>query len=905
EWSCNAMLERTTRSYLEDILSKDITYLDGRELIALDDKRTLRRTSRNGSRSGSRTRDDACLASEERNMTRKTRTRRPRIPAIQSGYCAVCSLPYNSVEDHIQSKKHLKLIGEDANYIALNGSLNGFLHTNSIPFLNLNGIDAIGVHETSLDEFSPKYKRKNMPRTRAASVVCDRVVKPSPLSPTGSDVTGHHLRSRRNINYMTPPLDDDSLQERPDIILPEKRDVEPAHREYKEYRELRSSTRALAKLTEQISDHQEEVWNSGRPKRACIKQKRTSANEALVVDKTAHGKDDAKKNRSQSPRRDEKEDKGLIVKFKKLRNSELIQLNNEATNFLFPKKEEDSTDDEDIDVDGPDTTVSSIEKDESTLLSSDAEDTVKSPHKFKIEDEASMDSTCSEGKRKRRRRTHAEAFIMDNQKYYKFETPGSRLRYQGTYLSSGMRSPKHNGECTIKTERTESTEEPLEKMVKINRDAKVIIDNYKFSFEKIPTNAPWYEAFQRLDKGEQRYFAFSDKNFWDPFILPYQMPSMTPLDPKVCARHYNELLKCICNTPSETDSTGCSTPEHSTASTPSLYEPDLDEDSKMSAATVSSTCSLDEVRVVARKRRGRGSGPQGSGGGKNPRKSPRQHASTLAILSSFIHQRKRRSKNRMLDESLPAIPEEENAQQSPQEVTQEKRQLQPIRRKPKSPQRRFKPKIDYISMARQIDDHLDMALDDNLEDLDIGGENTVDFCRRGREELQEVLLRDARPQAGQEAEKNKTGWPNKNRRLVRKGQDKEKEDENDNDNDDSTIDSVSVNLDSDDDESNSTDSIKKVNSGGEIKQSEEVPGDANRDSADKSPNDKVLTNKVTNGADLQPYVCVQKLDSDKLLGRHCRGGALRKAGRRLRRPAGSPKSPRTLRRPRGRWYRER
>lgn len=40
-------------------------------------------------------------------------------------------------------------------------------------------------------------------------------------------------------------------------------------------------------------------------------------------------------------------------------------------------------------------------------------------------DDGSMDSTCSESKKKRRR-THAEAFIMDNQKYYKFETPGSR-----------------------------------------------------------------------------------------------------------------------------------------------------------------------------------------------------------------------------------------------------------------------------------------------------------------------------------------------------------------------------------------------------------------------------------------------------------------------------------------------
>lgn len=54
---------------------------------------------------------------------------------------------------------------------------------------------------------------------------------------------GHDLRSRRNVNYMTPPLDDDNLQESFDIDLPPE---EPAHPVFKEYRELRSSTRALA-----------------------------------------------------------------------------------------------------------------------------------------------------------------------------------------------------------------------------------------------------------------------------------------------------------------------------------------------------------------------------------------------------------------------------------------------------------------------------------------------------------------------------------------------------------------------------------------------------------------------------------------------------------------------------------
>lgn len=53
----------------------------------------------------------------------------------------------------------------------------------------------------------------------------------------------HHLRSRRSVNYMTPPLDDDNMQENFDIDLPLE---EPVHPVFKEYRELRSSTRALA-----------------------------------------------------------------------------------------------------------------------------------------------------------------------------------------------------------------------------------------------------------------------------------------------------------------------------------------------------------------------------------------------------------------------------------------------------------------------------------------------------------------------------------------------------------------------------------------------------------------------------------------------------------------------------------
>lgn len=78
------------------------------------------------------------------------------------------------------------------------------------------------------DSFYFLEPRSKMPRTREKSAY-DKV-KYRPMSPVESD-SGHHLRSRKNINYMPPLSEDDSLLEEPVV---------------KEYREPRSSSRLLA-----------------------------------------------------------------------------------------------------------------------------------------------------------------------------------------------------------------------------------------------------------------------------------------------------------------------------------------------------------------------------------------------------------------------------------------------------------------------------------------------------------------------------------------------------------------------------------------------------------------------------------------------------------------------------------
>lgn len=79
-----------------------------------------------------------------------------------------------------------------------------------------------------------------------------------------------------------------------------------------------------------------------------------------------------------------------------------------------------------------------------------------------------------------------------------------RLRYQGSYLPMVLRSP----ERLTKVEDDIKLEEPEEKKVKY--DSKVKLDNYKFAFEKVPSNTGWYNAFRRLDNTEQSYAFFSN-----------------------------------------------------------------------------------------------------------------------------------------------------------------------------------------------------------------------------------------------------------------------------------------------------------------------------------------------------------------------------------------------------------
>jgi len=286
-------------------------------------------------------------------------------------------------------------------------------------------------------------------------------------------------------------------------------------------------------------------------------------------------------------------------------------------------------------------------------------------------DTCSLASSCdtnSATRQKRKRRTHAEAFIHDNLDYYKFEIPGSRLRFQGSILpptvvpvdnsavcnsdkssvgskdTAGVSSCSKsslpstgekttcNGAETCSNEVTNEREKivnPQEESKQkvagenenksgkrqereddrkeeeqdksnvretVENDLPSTMDRLHFSFEVVPQSEPWYQTYTRQDEGEEfyAYSCMSDSCYWKPFLLPYELSS------------------------SEGLAFGSGCPGGGAGSS-----------------------------GLVRRRRNRFAHLLD----KKPRKSPRCHASTLAILSSLMHHRKRKESGRPKEEA--------------------------------------------------------------------------------------------------------------------------------------------------------------------------------------------------------------------------------------------------------------
>ncbi|CAL7941649.1 unnamed protein product [Xylocopa violacea] len=282
-------------------------------------------------------------------------------------------------------------------------------------------------------------------------------------------------------------------------------------------------------------------------------------------------------------------EKPVVVRFKRVRKSELSLLSDEAESFMFGElKRDDSSeisDDEQSSVLPRDT-----ESEYNDTLFPSSFLSSSSPIKSEPVEEDSQDS-ISLGRARKRRRTQAEALIKDNVDYYKFETPGSRLRYQAPLtgikeLSIIEQQEKIKGEIVDKNEQ----EPGLEKLYPSKPSPEV--EKMLFSFETVPKSEPWYQTYQRQDEGTEYWHYFSDEYSQKPFLLPYEIENFHEVLMKNQSRNENK-----------------------------------------------------------RKGRGRSTGCIG----RSPRKSPRCHASTLAIMSTIIRKREQQQSSNLctIDECHP------------------------------------------------------------------------------------------------------------------------------------------------------------------------------------------------------------------------------------------------------------
>ncbi|XP_011500760.1 PREDICTED: uncharacterized protein LOC105364525, partial [Ceratosolen solmsi marchali] len=304
-------------------------------------------------------------------------------------------------------------------------------------------------------------------------------------------------------------------------------------------------------------------------------------------------------------KKDEKpsSEKPVVVRFKRVRKSELSLLSDEAESFMFGDSRRD--DDSSETSDGEQSSVlpkdTESDRDDTSFVLSSSPTAHITPKQEVIEDDQ-QDSSLA-GRARKRRRTQTEALIMDNNDYYKFETPGSRLRYQAPL--TGICDPVPDKDAAQPLD--PNTTEVVEKIYPSKPSPEV--EKMHFSFEAVPKSEPWYQTYQRQDEGAEFWHYFSESDTPKPFLLPYEI------------ENFHEIL-------------------HKSLQS-SVY-----------------------------RKRGRSRGGHVNMGSRSPRKSPRCHASTLAIMSTIIRRREQQQTT-----TLTTVDEEVKVKQQPSETVKLEKKL--------------------------------------------------------------------------------------------------------------------------------------------------------------------------------------------------------------------------------------
>lgn len=230
---------------------------------------------------------------------------------------------------------------------------------------------------------------------------------------------------------------------------------------------------------------------------------------------------------------------GLIVKFKRVRETELSKLTFEADNFMFPKREELPTDEDRQSTSELDHDVSS------EILSSEVSavrDSFSTPNNTSLNVSTTSDQFTSSGRRKKRR-TQYDTFKSPATSRQKFRASLIQSRLNSNKLASaanGSQTPAKPSRRSAKLSVAKVTTkagrrakrqraaaaaaaiQPVDTQLDSSLDDRMgensymggtllctdYFQNLKFSFERVPSNEPWYLTFQRQDEHRERMFEY-------------------------------------------------------------------------------------------------------------------------------------------------------------------------------------------------------------------------------------------------------------------------------------------------------------------------------------------------------------------------------------------------------------
>lgn len=397
-------------------------------------------------------------------MTRKTKPRPKEqvdVPLKQSGYCEICRVEYGHLADHERSVSHLSFVKNCSNFLSLdslisaNADVEAFLKMNKPVTVSNNSLE-----RRSLRNIIKSHQDETQDPRKQLEVICNGAEPHSPDTPRTSPALGHYLRSKGGPEQDYPP------KVSPQGLL--NGSASPPR--------LNGKIEAESRKPQQTANRSIR-WR--RPSPEGTPPVRDTQTYYRVVGMSTKLRSSNNFTPTPTPASN-RAPPGLVVKFRRVRRSELSVLSDEAENFMFPKKDDSDTEDE------AETTLSSRKRPSSALLS-------ESPVKEEV---MSGDEEWDAARRNPRRRAQVESYRDSIE-----AEPPVEPEPPGTPAPLGAEGPPPRA-----PEPPEAEDETKQRCLKWEEGrlrASEEVERLTYTFEQVPHSEPWYHTFRRQDEGKE------------------------------------------------------------------------------------------------------------------------------------------------------------------------------------------------------------------------------------------------------------------------------------------------------------------------------------------------------------------------------------------------------------------